>query len=176
MITFAGLYAMLAHWLCMDSGASGGSAIERSLSKLEQRYDPFPVNQTTVSLSREQFEQVADRCETAHVDAYAKVANDERDILHVEGEEGTELPGESVELTDRVEAQIHETVREMTGIDCEIEGVESVTIAGLRDETESDPETRYRLVVVFEARYQSGTVTADACWKPAPRTPTALSA
>lgn len=148
----------------MTRVAGGRNRIEEHIEGLERMYDSFPVHQTTVPLASEQYERV---CESGDdiVDAYVEVRNDDCEVLHVEDDGGVALPGGTVDLSAQVETQIRETVRERTGIDCLVDGVDRATIAGLRNEDDPDGETIYRLVVVFDCHYESGSAVADARWE-----------
>lgn len=143
----------------------GDSAIEESLSGLERRYGSFPVNQTTVSLPHERFERAAETHDPFVVDAYAEVRNGNRDVLHVEDDGAMELPGCAVDVREHIETQVCDAVEQATGAECVVEGIESATIAGLRDEDIPEADTLYHLVVVFEAEYQDGTLAKDADWQ-----------
>jgi hypothetical protein len=145
--------------------AGSGAAVEDYLTGLERLYDSFPVNQTTVSLPHEQFERVRGRRDARIVDAYAEVRNDDNEVLHVENDGAMALPGETVDLSQHIESQVCDAVEEAAGITCSVEGIESATIAGLRDEDAPDRETCYHLILVFEASHLDGTTTEDAYWK-----------
>ena len=149
----------------MGRVAGSRERVEDYLSGLEQIYGSFPVNQTTVSLPREQFERVGADHELRLVDAYVEVRDVNRQVLHVESGSTTELPGGAVDLDGPVEQQLKETVREDTGVECVVEDVESATITGVRDEDEPESETLYHLTVVFGASYESGTVAGEARWE-----------
>jgi hypothetical protein len=149
----------------MARAAGTESAIETFLSRLEASYDSFPVNQTTVSLPHEQLQRIRNQREPDAVDAYAEVYNDDRQILHVEEDGQVSLPGDSLDVDDPLEPQLQAAVERATGVGCVVEGVESATIAGLRNEDAPDSETVYRLVVVFEARHSEGSPETGAYWE-----------
>lgn len=149
----------------MGRVAGTRDVVEDHLSGLEQLYGAFPVNQTTVTLPHEQFERVDEDRDAQLVDAYVEVHDEDERVLHVETSGTMELPGRTVDLDRSIEQQLRETVREDTGVEFTVEGIESVTIAGVRDEDDPDAETLYHLVVVFEGQYESGDVDAGARWE-----------
>jgi ADP-ribose pyrophosphatase YjhB (NUDIX family) len=149
----------------MARAAGTESAIETFLSRLEASYDSFPVNQTTVSLPHEQLQRIRNQREPDAVDAYAEVYNDDRQILHVEADGQASLPGDSLDVDAPLEPQVRAAVERATGVDCVVEGIDSATIAGLRNEDEPNAETVYRLVVIFEARHREGSPKPGVFWE-----------
>lgn len=149
----------------MGRAAVTKSVIEGFLSGLQELYDSFPVNQTTVSLPGERFQHVLNRQKSEIVDAYAEVYNDDRQVLHVETDGEVSLPGDSLDVDDPLEPEVQAAVERTTGVECVVEGVESATIVGLRNEDEPTSEAVYRIVVVFEARHREGSPEPGAYWE-----------
>jgi ADP-ribose pyrophosphatase YjhB (NUDIX family) len=138
--------------------------IEQYLSELEVAYGSFSVNQTTISIPGGRYENVRER--GPEVDAYVRVRNDSSEVLHV-GENGdATLPGVRVAFDGDVELQVRRTVTETTGIECEIDGLERVTIAGVRDVDDPQRETLYHVIVVFTASTTGGVLDEHAEWEP----------
>jgi hypothetical protein len=139
------------------------AAVESYLSMLDQSYGSFSVNQTTVAVSQSRYEREREKAGDGSVDVYTKVRNDESEVLHVQNEETRELP--SATVTDaEFERAAATAVETEAGVDCRITGVEQATILGVRNIDDDTHKTVYRLAVVFEASYTSGSVTGDAEW------------
>jgi hypothetical protein len=160
----------------MTRVAGNRGHIEEHLASLEDQYGSFPVNQTTVSLPDEQFERAQETSDQQTVDAYVEVRNDDHEILHVSDSGAMHLPGDAIDLSDSIDSQVTDAVAETTGIDCAVEGIESATITGLRNEDDPDGETRYHLIVLFDAAYRAGSADADAYWEQEPNHPETIFA
>ena len=151
-------------------GVAGRSRdhVEELLAELESDYDSFPVNQTTVSVSAEQYDRVVEqwRRGIARVDVH--VHNDQNDVLLVEDDDDLTVPGEVVTEGDSLERRARRAVRQATGVECEVETIEEVTIAGVHNEADPDAEPAYRLVVLMSGRLASGTAGPDGRWQADP--------
>jgi ADP-ribose pyrophosphatase YjhB (NUDIX family) len=139
--------------------------VESRISELETAYSSFPVNQTTVSVPSERYEQA--RAELESLDIFGKVTNDDAEVLHSEEGENPTLPSTTITGTERLESALVDTVEEQTGIVPQVDDVEQATIVGIRDESNPERGTVYRLAVLFSASARSGSLDADAVWKPA---------
>lgn len=141
--------------------------VEEYIAGLEESYGSFPVNQTTVSLPGERYDAVCEReRETGgFVDAYIQVQDSDQNVLHVAENSQADLPGVRVPMTDRMEPQLREAVREQAGIRCAIEGVERATIAGVRNADDAECGTVYHLVAVFSGQHVVGAPAEDAIWQ-----------
>jgi hypothetical protein len=139
--------------------------VEDKLAELEAAHGSFDINQTTITVPGEQYASMRDRGNPEPVSMYIAVRNEEDDVLHVDGEGDLELPGVQTELDASLGAAIREAVQERTGVDCVIEGIEQVTIAGLRNGADPNAGTLYNLVVVFNGSYQTGVPTEEASWR-----------
>jgi hypothetical protein len=150
----------------MTQAADCEELIEAHIDHLEALFGSFPVNQTTVSLSEERYERArTDR--DRRLDAYVEVRNDDADVLHVDADESVELPSASVTVDGDIERQLRRHVRERTGVEPTLDGIEQATIAGIRNDDSEDSETVYRLVVVFSAHRERGQAGHDAVWQSA---------
>ena len=89
-------------------------------------------------------------------DVYVRVHNDDGEVLHAEGDGRPRVPrcvGTSAKpLVDRART----AVEEATGVSCVIDEIVRVTIAGVRNAENPDADTVYRLLVLFDATYDSG--------------------
>ncbi|WP_302080911.1 hypothetical protein [Salinibaculum rarum] len=140
--------------------------VEDKLGDLHETYGSFSIKQTTITLPGEQYASMRNGAEPAQVSAYAAVRNDDDDeILHVEGEREPELPGVELPIDESLEPAICEHVQQEAGVDCVVEDVQHVTIAGLRCRDDPDAATLYNLVVVFSGRHETGVPAESASWR-----------
>jgi hypothetical protein len=140
------------------------ASVESRLTELETAYSSFPVNQTTVSVATERYEQA--RAELDNLDIFGKVTNEESDVLHLAREGSPSLPSTTIAETDALESSLVETIEERTGITAQIDDVEQATIVGIRDQANPDRDTVYRLAVLFAASVRDDSADSDAVWKP----------
>jgi len=143
--------------------------VEEYLSALEESHQSFPVNQTTVAVSVDEYQ----RADAGSVDSYVKVENEEGEVLHLD-EDDLVLPSARTS-EGNIERVTVDAVKESTGITPRIEGIEQATILGIHD-TESDHETVFRLAVVFQASCRSGSPTVDAVWHSSAELPEIVTA
>lgn len=137
--------------------------VESYLSVLDESYDSFPVNQTTLTLPTADYKRERERAKDGCVDLYTKVTNDSSEVLHLE--EADELVLPSVTTCDvPFEGVASQYVEKETGISVRIDSVEKVTIFGIR-EAGGDGGAVYRLAIVFAADPQAGTLGRDAVWQ-----------
>ncbi len=139
--------------------------VEDLLTELERTYDAFPVNQTTLALPAERYEDARGRFADGLVDTYVEVANDAGEILHVPDEDGLSLPGAVSDPEQALERNVKREVADRTGIECAIDGVSSVTIAGISNADAAESDTLYHLLVVFDASHTGGDPEGDAEWQ-----------
>ena len=139
--------------------------VETKLEELEEAYGSFAVTQTTITLPGEQYTDMRERGNPDPIAAYIAVTNDEDEVLHVNGDQEPELPGAEVALGESLEPAVCEQVQDVAGIDCVVDGVEQVTIAGLRHGDDPNAETLYNLVVVFSGEHRAGSLDNDATWR-----------
>ncbi|WP_123538791.1 NUDIX domain-containing protein [Halosimplex salinum] len=125
--------------------------VEDRLVALREDYSGFPINQTTVAVSRDAYERASERCRRGIVDAYVQLYNDAEDVLLVEHDGEWVVPRGKPRASERVVAGTERAIRDRTGVDCSLTGLERVTILGVRDEEDPERPPVYRLVAVFEA-------------------------
>jgi ADP-ribose pyrophosphatase YjhB (NUDIX family) len=150
--------------LAMGVAARTREAVEERLAALQETYDGVTVNQTTISLPADRFRAVTEEYTGGLVDAYVAVRNRDDEVLHVNAEEGLELPGTATGRDEPLERSARRAVEDATGVVCRIDGLREVTIAGMRNADDPDAETVYRLVVVFSAEYLEGAIESEAQW------------
>jgi ADP-ribose pyrophosphatase YjhB (NUDIX family) len=140
-------------------------AVESCLSAIEESYGGFSVNQTTIPVPADQYEQERERTSNGRVDLYAKVRNTDDEVLHLTSGDDTRLPSATIDGTHTFEEAVCRTVRETAGVDCRVTGVEEVTILGVCHAEDDDKDAVRRLAVVFEATHEEGTIAEDAAWR-----------
>ena len=142
-------------------GQPDGRLSER-LEAIYETYDDFDFQQTTVSVGDEEFDDVLERGDVTAV--RVRVRGPEG-ILAVSTDGGLDVPGGVVPDDRSLSAFATDVVRERTGVDCRIDGVDRIDLAGLTHEETG--ETVYELSVRFVAEYESGSPTTDAEWQEA---------
>ncbi len=140
-------------------------AVESQLSALEESYGSFSVNQRTLTVPTAQYESRRGEDGCQQIDLYAKVRNEQSEVLHVQREGTAALPSAETTMDAGLEQTARETVRSEAGIDCQIEDVDAVTILGLQDADNTDKETVYTLAVVVAAEHTEGTADDGAVWE-----------
>jgi len=142
-------------------------AVETWLSTLEESYGSFSVNQTTVPVPERRYEQERARATAGRVDLYAKVTNQDSEVLHVSDDDGFRLPSTTTDGLQDFEEAICGAVRDAAAVDCQVTDVAEVTILGVADADNDDRDTVCRLGVLFEATHEAGAVGEGAQWQPA---------
>lgn len=135
--------------------------VEERLVALEEDYDGFPVNQTTLAVSREAYERASERCERGIVDAYVQLYNERDDVLLVEDDGEWVVPHGRPRTNERVVAGTERAIRDRTGVDCSLTDLSRVTILGVRDESDPERPPIYRLIAVFTAETDTEAVAVD---------------
>lgn len=136
--------------------------VETYLSTLEESYDSFPVNQTTLTVPTAEYERELERANEGCVDLYTKIENGNSDVLHVRNDGDLVLPWTRT-CRDAIWRAAVSSVEESTGISCRLDGVEQATILGIHD-ADSEHEAVYRLAVVFQGVTETGSTNSNAVW------------
>jgi ADP-ribose pyrophosphatase YjhB (NUDIX family) len=134
--------------------------VAEMLAELEDGYGSFPVSQTTVSIPSGCYEETVRewRQTVARVDVH--VRNDAGEVLaRADGDE-VRPPGSAV----GPEESLEERARRAVGVECRIDGLQAVTIAGVQNEHDTDDDPVYRLVALFDGTHVGGTPPADCRW------------
>ncbi|WP_018258017.1 hypothetical protein [Halomicrobium katesii] len=154
----------------MESVGGSRDVIGNGIELLQQRHGPFPVNQTTLSLSPDAYDAAVERACDGFADVYVRVENDDGEVLHVQGEDRRRVPrcvgGSETPLSERA----RDAVKDATGVSCTIDGIVRVTIAGVRNAEDTDAETVYRLLVLADATYDGGQAERGV-WRVDPKIP-----
>jgi hypothetical protein len=147
----------------MPAADLSGDRVAERLGALEDGYDSFPVNQTTLSVSPQAYERARERCETGLADVYIQVYRDS-DVLLVEHDEEWVVPHVEPPRGDPLGPATRQAVADDYGVQCTITDLERATILGVRHEDDPDREPVYRLVAVFAAEHVAGTPDEGAAW------------
>lgn len=139
--------------------------VEAYISMLEEVYNTFSVNQTTISASESQYEQAREAAREDQVDVYAKVQNESDEVLHVERGDTLALPSTTIAVEGSLEFGVCSAVEDWAGIECSITGVEQATILGITNAEDDDCGTIYRLAVLFEGIHDAGSIDENAVWQ-----------
>lgn len=142
----------------MGGAVVGRESVGQYIDLLESRYGRFAVNQTTVTVPAAGYERARERVDRGFIDAYVRVWNDDGEALHFRCEDAFALSDGDATL----EASVRAAVRSETGVDATIAGVDSVTIAGIRNEDDADAAAVYRLLVLFDADHRDGDLESTA--------------
>jgi hypothetical protein len=139
--------------------------VESYIAMLEEAYSVFSINQTTVSASQDQYGQAREAAREDRVDVYAKVRNENSEVLHVQKEDTLALPSTTIAAEGSLEYEVCSTVEDWAGIECSITGVEQATILGITNAEDDDCGTIYRLAVLFEGVHEAGSLEGNAVWQ-----------
>lgn len=144
--------------------AVSGNEVGEHLERLEDRFGPFPVDQTTISVGSAVYDRACERVNEGVVDAIVRVWNEAGDVLHVEREDDWRLPrrrGTTVaSLTETVERGVWADL----AVECQVDGLGRVTIVGVRNRDDPEAETVYRLLAVVDASHATGD-PRDGQWR-----------
>lgn len=134
------------------------------LGMLEEAYSSFPVNQTTLSVSRNTYDQARERCSEGLADVYVQVYDEADNVLLVERPNGWVVPHVEPGVEDRLETGTQRLLAERTGVECRLTDLRRATILGVRNEDDPDRDPVYRLLTVFAAEHTGGTPRNDVAW------------
>jgi hypothetical protein len=154
----------------MKSAGGPRDVIGEGIDSLQRHHGPFPVNQTTLSLAPEAYRDAVERASDGFADVYVRVENDDGDVLHVQTDGRSRVPRCVGRSTKPLAERARNAVREATGVQCVIDEIVRVTIAGVRNAANSDADTVYRLLVLFEASHAAGQAR-DGSWQAEPQIP-----
>ncbi|MFC7137815.1 NUDIX hydrolase [Halobaculum litoreum] len=136
--------------------------VSRRIDRLQERYGPFPVHEETVENNPDYFKQGEEMAEEGWIgDAGAWITDDADRVLLIRHEGspnewgipgGGHKPGETMEETTRRE------VREETGVECTITGVNYARRKTIVL-TPNPDERYYMLTVIFNVEYDGGSIS-----------------
>lgn len=159
----------------MSVGEVSRERVEQRLVALDDVFDSFPVNQTTLTVSPDAYQHVRERCRDGLVDAYVQVYDDGEVLLGdgTNGETGGDedgsggdpiVPNVEPDPGESIVAGVRREVDAQTGVECTLTSLERVTILGVCRDDADDPDTVYRLVVVFAADAVNGSTAGGYEW------------
>lgn len=147
----------------MEVGCSQ-EQVSSALETLNDTYDSFPIHQTTVSADPDSYDRAVQRCERGVVDASVRVRHD-GGVLVLENDGVEQTPQGIIESEDEsIEAGACRLVQELTGVSCHIVDLINANIVGIHDTSSADRDPIYRLDVLFEGVYDTGTLYECASW------------
>jgi hypothetical protein len=142
--------------------------VEDLLAELEDGYGSFPVSQTTISIPSGCYDEAADQWRQTVARADVHVHNDAGEVLVLTDGDEVRPPGSAVGPSDPIEEHARQAVTRSAGVECRIDGLEAVTIAGVRNEHDADAEPVYRLLALFTGTHLGGTPPAECQWRADP--------
>ena len=120
------------------------------LSRLTDEYGSAPVHQVSWSVSGSRYDEAAAADATEHAAAGVRVTNDTDETLLVRDRHSEWAPPRGAVAPDEsLEAGAVRNVREATGIECEVDDIERITIVSIGDESDRDRQPIYCLIVLF---------------------------
>lgn len=149
----------------MDCSLRGGAS--DCLDAFYEEYDGFDVRQTTVGVDPETLAELAGRPDGPEVQVRVRVrvwATGEDGVLMLPDEDGWALPGGVVEGVPTPGA-VSAILEEQTGIRCEMDGLERVSIVCLR--CDATDERVWTLKGLFTANAVGGTPRGGAVYREA---------
>lgn len=144
----------------MDCALSDG--VSRYLDTLYEEYEGFDVQQTTVGVNPEEFAALEAHPDGAAV--RARVKGEKGVLMAVDGDEW-QLPGAVVD-DDPVRETVAGLVERRTGVSCEIDGLDRVSIVCLQCDVVDDEI--WALSALFAATALGGTPRPGVAWRETP--------
>ena len=138
--------------------------VAEMLAELEAEYGSFPVSQTTVSIPSGCYEETVQEWRQTVARADVHVRNDAGDVLVLADGDEMRPPGSPVGPAESIEERARQGVSRSAGVECRIDGLQAVTIAGVQNEHDADDDPVYRLVALFDGTHVGGTPPADCRW------------
>jgi hypothetical protein len=129
--------------------------VSETLARLQERYQPFEVNQTSVGVPTAVYEEVAD---AGHVDAHVSVRNDGGELLV--RTDGGHTPNVQFDpdAAAPVDAPLEAAFEAETGVACTVEDLGEVSIVAVYDQSHEDREPVYVLEAHFTGHYEEGSI------------------
>lgn len=144
----------------MDCSLSEG--VSRYLDALYEEYEAFDVQQTTVGVNPDEFAALEDRPDGASV--RVRVEGNDGVLALPDGNEWT-LPSGVIDA-DLVPKTVAALVERRTGVRCEIDGLDGVSIVCLQCDVVDDEV--WTLSALFAARAVGGSPRDGIVWRDAP--------
>ncbi len=120
------------------------------LSRLSDEYGSASVHQLSWTVPTERYDRISNASATERATAGVRVTNGDSEILLVRDGHGEwACPRGPVDADESLEDGAVRNVRDETGINCVVEGVERITIVGISDEADRERSPVYCLIVRF---------------------------
>ncbi|WP_336329752.1 MULTISPECIES: NUDIX domain-containing protein [unclassified Haloarcula] len=145
----------------MEIAERSRARVQERLARLEQEFGSTPVDQTTFSVGAEGYQRAVERSREGQVDVHAFVHNESGDVLLSDADGSWEIPQGQTQGAERPAAAAERVVTETAGVSCTIRDAVRATICGVRNETDQNAETVYRLSIVFDAEVNSAALEGD---------------
>ena len=142
----------------MEIAERSRARVQERLARLEQEFGSTPVDQTTFSVGGEAYQRAVERSREGQVDVHAFVHNESGDVLLSDADGSWEIPQGQTQGAERPATAVERVVTETAGVACTIRDAVRATICGVRNETDPDAETVYRLSIVFDAEINSAAL------------------
>jgi len=146
-------------------GEPSRDRVTETLERLKQRYSAFDVQQTSVGVPSDVYEQAVDG---GVLDASVRVHNDAGEVLVAETDERWDPPRvqyDPDDLGSDPESELEAVIHAETGVDCRVEDLLDVSIVAVHDEDDESRPPAYVLQANFEGRYESGSPTGRRAWR-----------
>ena len=144
----------------MDCSLSEGAS--RYLDVLYDEYNRFDVQQTTIGVNPDEFAALKDQPDGASI--RVRVESDSGVLALPDGDEWS-LPG-GVLNTDPVPETVASLVKQQTGVRCEIDGLERISIVCLQCEVADDDI--WTLSALFAATAPDSAPNDGVVWREPP--------
>ncbi|WP_181691908.1 hypothetical protein [Natronomonas sp. LN261] len=141
----------------MECSLSEGAS--RYLDTLYEEYERFDVQQTTVGVSCEEFDAIAERPDGIAV--RARIRGEDGFLMRPDGNDWT-LPGGILDA-DPDRETVAERLERWTGLRCRIEGLDRVSLVGLQ--CEAATEELWTISAVFSTTATGGSPRGHAAWR-----------
>lgn len=139
--------------------------VESHIETLDEAYSSFSINQTTIAVDQERYEQELAAADATEIAVYAKVHNESSEVLYLPEGDSLQLPSTTVSSVENVGPAAREAIRESVQVECEFGGLDAATILGVRDADDESRDTIYSLAVFFDAFVADEAVNVDAQWQ-----------
>lgn len=139
--------------------------VESHIETLGEAYGSFSINQTTIAVDEQRYEQELAQADATEIAVYAKVHNESSEVLYLPEGDSLQLPSTTASSVENVEPAARETIRESVKAECDFGGLDAATILGVRDADNESRDTIYSLAVFFEASVADDAVNVEAQWQ-----------
>ncbi|MDZ7746992.1 MAG: hypothetical protein U5K28_10965 [Halobacteriales archaeon] len=141
--------------------ATARERVTARLAQLRGSYDNFDIQQTTVSVSPEEFDNVTDDEETVLAEVH--VENEAGDRLLIDSSTGWHPPSTTVSTGQSLTETVRDTVSRQTGVVPDIEALEQAAIVAVG--CASNDDEAYQLQLRFSATPERGEPVPPAAWR-----------